>query len=203
MPIAAKKSQCMVGLTILARVVITACFLLGLPSCAFNATPHGSQPRIEVAFGPKAGAESLVLKSVGVAKQTIRLSAFALSSPKIIEALVDAKQRGVDVQAVVDFDHNVGKDPKCIGRNALAALAKAGVAIRTNDHYRKMHDKFVIIDGRYVQTGSYNYASSANQNSENVLVVWGDPALADAYLRHWQSRFDEGSPLKLAGDCQM
>ena len=44
----------------------------------------------------------------------------------------------------------------------------------------------------HVQTGSYNYAVSANRNSENVLVVRDDAALAARYLAHWTRRYDEG-----------
>lgn len=33
----------------------------------------------------------------------------------------------------------------------------------------------------------------ANRNSENVVVIWNDPALAAKYLAHWESRFKAGA----------
>lgn len=149
---------------------------------------------IEAAFGPESGAEALILKNINGAKSTVRVAAFAFSSPVIVDALVAARRRGVDVRLVVDHRHNVEHDAKGIGHKALDAMIKAGAAVRTNDHYRIHHDKFIVIDARHVQTGSYNYAVSANRNSENVLVVWNDPALAAQYLAHWEARFREGTP---------
>lgn len=134
----------------------------------------------------------MVVKTINNAKFSIRLAAFAFSSPVIVDALLAAKRRGVDVQIVVDRKHNVDEDEKGIGRKALAALVESGIPVRTNSNYRIHHDKFMVVDARHVQTGSYNYALSANRNSENVLVIWNDPALAAKYLAHWESRFKAG-----------
>ena len=149
--------------------------------------------RVEAAFGPDGEAEALILKTIGGSKSSIRLAWYAFSSPAIVDALVAARRRGVDVRVLVDRKHNVDDDQKGIGRKALDALARAGIPARTNGRYRLLHDKFMVIDAQHVQTGSYNYAASANQNSENVLVIWNDPALAAKYLAHWQSRFDAGT----------
>jgi phosphatidylserine/phosphatidylglycerophosphate/cardiolipin synthase-like enzyme len=113
----------------------------------------------EAAFGPEAGAEALIIKVIATANISIRLAGFAFSSPVIVAELISAKKRGVDVQVVVDRRHNVDEDEKGIGRKALSLLAKSHVAIRTNSNYRILHDKFLIVDARHVQTGSYNYAS--------------------------------------------
>jgi phosphatidylserine/phosphatidylglycerophosphate/cardiolipin synthase-like enzyme len=152
-----------------------------------------SSSSIEVGFGPERGAEALVVKTINNAKFSIRLAAFAFSSPVIVGALLAAKQRGVDIRIVVDHKHNVEEDGKRIGRMALNTLVGANIVVRTNSNYRMHHDKFIIVDARHVQTGSYNYASSANRNSENVLVVWNDPDLAAKYLAHWESRFGNGA----------
>lgn len=157
-------------------------------------TSSAAAPGTEVAFGPEGGAEALILKHIAGAKSTIRVAAFAFSSPAIVDGLVAARKRGVDVKLVVDHEHNIAKDPKGIGRKALDTLVQAGAVAHSNSHYRIHHDKFIVADSRDVQTGSYNYAVSANRNSENVLVIRNDPALAAKYLAHWESRFREGSP---------
>jgi len=173
---------------------VVAVVIASIAPAAFSRTPAdaATQRQTEVAFGPEGGAEALILKFIANAKSTIRVAAFAFSSPVIVDALVAAQQRGVDVKLVVDHKHNVETDPRGIGRAALAAMVKAGAIARTNANYRVHHDKFIIADSRHVQTGSYNYAVSANRNSENVLVVWDDPELAEEYLAHWASRFNEG-----------
>ena len=34
--------------------------------------------------------------------------------------------------------------------------------------------------------------AAARRNSENVLVVWNNPQVAASYLKHWQSRYEQG-----------
>ena len=51
----------------------------------------------------------------------------------------------------------------------------------------------IIVDGRHVETGSFNYTASAEKyNSENAIVMWDAPELAAQYQKHWQSRWDQG-----------
>jgi phosphatidylserine/phosphatidylglycerophosphate/cardiolipin synthase-like enzyme len=70
----------------------------------------------------------------------------------------------------------------------------AGIPVRINAVYALHHDKYIIVDGRHVQNGSFNYSrGAAKSNSENVLVIWNDANLAAAFLQHWQSRWDQGS----------
>ncbi len=50
------------------------------------------------------------------------------------------------------------------------------------------HNKVIIIDGKIVETGSFNFTYSAqHRNAENVLVI-ADQQLAQAYARNWQIR---------------
>jgi hypothetical protein len=54
-----------------------------------------------------------------------------------------------------------------------------------------------LVDGRTVETGSFNYTlGAARSNSENELVVWNDPQVAARHLEHWQSRWAQGSELR-------
>lgn len=48
------------------------------------------------------------------------------------------------------------------------------------------------VDSSTVQTGSFNYSqAAAKYNSENVVVLYGQPRIAGRYLYHWRSRFDQ------------
>lgn len=149
--------------------------------------------QIEVGFSPNAGAERLVLKVINASRKSIRLAAYSFTSPQVVRALLDAKRRGVDVRVVVDEKGNQSK----AGTAALNLLAGGGIAARLNGEYAIHHDKYIVADGLHVQTGSFNYSqAAAKSNSENVIVIWHNADLAAAYLRHWQSRFDEGVKFK-------
>jgi phosphatidylserine/phosphatidylglycerophosphate/cardiolipin synthase-like enzyme len=144
---------------------------------------------IESGFSPDGGAERLILKVINTSQKSIRLAAYSFTSPKVVRALTDARKRGVDVRVVVD---DKGTSTKS-GSAALNLLANAGIPVRTNGKYAIHHDKYIVSDGLHVQTGSFNYSqAAASSNSENVIVIWHNAALAASYLRHWQGRFDEG-----------
>ena len=178
------------------RAVALALLLcVALPAGA--ACPDSARPSApQTAFGPEQEPETLIAEVIGSAKTSVRAAAFAFSSPPVAKALAEAARRGVDVRVVADHKHNIDEDAKRIGRRAFDTVAAAGGTVRTNGHYRLHHDKFIVVDDCHVQTGSWNYAESAKRNSENVVVLWNNPAVARAYLAHWQSRFDEGKPYR-------
>ncbi len=148
---------------------------------------------IEYAFSPQEGAEQLVLKVVASARSEIRVMAYVLTSQPIVDALLMARRRGVDVAVVADYDDNVVKDKTGKARAALSALVNAGCRVRTTAVYATHHDKVIVADQETVLTGSFNFTTSAaTRNSENVLVVWKNPQLAKGYLQHWSSRFERG-----------
>ena len=153
--------------------------------------------RIEVGFSPEGSAQKLVLRTIDAATSSIRVAAYVFTNPDVTRALVAAKQRGVDVAVIADHRSNLEEARSTAGRHALTLLAKAGIPTRTVKAYPIHHDKFMVIDGMAVETGSFNFtAAAAKSNSENALVVWNDPALAETYLSHWQSRWDQGQAFK-------
>ncbi len=152
---------------------------------------------IEYAFSPREGAEKLVLKVIGSARSEIRMMAYALTSASVVDALIEARRRGVDVAVVADYEENVTKDKKGLARAALSALVNAGCRVRTISVYQIHHDKVIVADRESVETGSFNFTSSAaGRNSENVMVVWKNPDLARGYLAHWQDRFNKGEEFR-------
>jgi len=56
-----------------------------------------------------------------------------------------------------------------------------------------MHDKYLIIDGKTVETGSFNYTASAERrNAENVVVIRNNKKLAGQYIENWRQLWNEG-----------
>jgi phosphatidylserine/phosphatidylglycerophosphate/cardiolipin synthase-like enzyme len=156
-----------------------------------NEAPTGLQ--FETAFSPRGGCEQLVIKAIGSARHDIRMLAYGFTSPSIAQALLAAKRRGVDVRVVVDYKANISEDRSGKGRAALNLLVNAGIPARTVSVYPLHHDKVLVIDGKHLETGSFNYTAAAEKsNSENVLVVWNNPQLAATYLQHWERNWGLG-----------
>ncbi|MGP1925062.1 MAG: phospholipase D family protein [Arsenophonus sp. NEOnobi-MAG3] len=104
------------------------------------------------------------------AKISIDIAAYSFTSKPIALALVDAKQRGVNVSLVADKKSNSGK------YTAVTYLGNHRIPVRLNDKYAIMHNKFMIVDGHSIETGSFNYTQSAAfRNAENVIYLRNRP----------------------------
>lgn len=153
---------------------------------------------IEVAFSPHEGSEQLVIKVVDSAKSQLRILAYSFTSVSLVNALLRAKKRGVDIQLVADEKNNVQDDRSGKARAALSALVNAGIAVRTINTYPIHHDKVIVADRETVELGSFNYSdAAARRNSENVLVNWRNPKLAEVYTRHFERNFRQARAYQL------
>ena len=160
-----------------------------VPAGLVNATPG-----VSVGFSPECSAEALVLSVIDEAQAEIRLAGYSFTSPEVASALIRAKARGVDVRVVLDEKVNQNRN----SQSAINLLAARDIPVRLNGQYAALHDKFIVADGRTVETGSFNYTrAGARHNSENALVIGDMPVLADSYLRHWQYRWDAGTAYRL------
>jgi hypothetical protein len=113
---------------------------------------------VEVAFSPDRGATALVVRTIDSAKTSIRVAAYSFTSKPIAEALLDAHRRGIDVEVVVDKSNVTAR------YTAATFLANQGVPVRVDYRYAIMHDKFIIVDGEAVETGSFNFTQSASDS---------------------------------------
>jgi phosphatidylserine/phosphatidylglycerophosphate/cardiolipin synthase-like enzyme len=58
-----------------------------------------------------------------------------------------------------------------------------------------MHNKFLVVDGMTVETGSFNYTNAAEEkNAENVIILRSHRDIAEQYLTRWQELWDESEP---------
>jgi phosphatidylserine/phosphatidylglycerophosphate/cardiolipin synthase-like enzyme len=116
---------------------------------------------------------------VNGAKTSINVQAYSFTSQPIINALIAAKQRGVDVKIILDksqLHENVG------AKQVLAA----GIPTWVDEKHDIAHNKIMIIDAQIVITGSFNFTANAEKNNaENCLVITG-PTLAATYQANWQ-----------------
>jgi len=149
---------------------------------------------VNVGFSPEGSAETQVLGVIDHAQTEIRLAGYSFTSPEIASSLIRARTRRVDVRMVLDERANQNRN----SRAAINLLAARGIQVRLNGKYGALHYKFIVADGRTVETGSYNYPrAAARRNSENALIIENMPELASRYLQHWQSRWDEGTSYRL------
>jgi phosphatidylserine/phosphatidylglycerophosphate/cardiolipin synthase-like enzyme len=116
------------------------------------------------------------------ANSSIHIMIYSFTLDNVGDALVQAKQRGVDVKIAWD------KSEVNVQGSEYQKLKSAGIEIRI-DHepgIARLHDKVAIIDSHIVITGSFNWSANANQNNRENLVVINSTTWAAAYEQNFQ-----------------
>jgi len=97
----------------------------------------------------------------------------------------------VDVQSVFDKSNATAR------YTSATFLANRGMPTRVDYQYAIMHNKFMVIDGVTVETGSFNYTKAAEEkNAENVIILRNEPEVAGQYLKRWEELWDESEEYK-------
>ena len=142
-----------------------------------TATPKNlntvSNSLISVYFSPQDDIINRhILPLIDNAKKYIYVPVFVVTHKDFYNALVDAKNRGVDVRLIVDATSAASR------YSSVRFLRQNGVKVKTENRAGKMHMKSIIIDDEYIVTGSMNFTKSGERyNDENVLII-KNPKLA-------------------------
>jgi phosphatidylserine/phosphatidylglycerophosphate/cardiolipin synthase-like enzyme len=144
-----------------------------------------------VYFSPNGGCENAILEAIAHARREIDVAMYAFTSRRLSRALIEARKRGVMVRVALDqsFDsENQYSKGDYLRRNGVPVrlVSARGEWGRAKEWEGKMHNKFAVVDGTTVITGSYNWTATAERvNHENMLVFHHAPTLAKAYLEEF------------------
>lgn len=143
-------------------------------SLVIEDTPHPqlniNGSRVETYFSPDDGTAQRIVDLLQNAQESIYFLAFSFTSDAIAEAMLERSYNGVTVIGVFDesqYYSNIGTE--------FDHLYEANLDVRLDGNSGKMHHKVIIIDGKIVITGSYNFSASAEErNDENTLIIHND-----------------------------
>ena len=150
----------------------------------FHSDKTSSKNKEGIYFSPQdKGITNGILPLIKNSKQYIYIPAFLITEKKIMEELIIAKNRGVDVKIITDAVNASGKYSK------VKDLRAAGVPIKIENYAGKMHSKSIIIDDRYLILGSMNFSyNGENKNDENMIIIENPEAARfykDFFLYLW------------------
>ena len=166
------------------RCVILAALLLTLGALTGVVPAVATVPgaTVTVCFAPEENCAAVAVGAIDRARRQILVSAYNLTTGAgIVEALVRARERGVDVRLIAD------KRTPCERNDGIGLLAQAGAPIWIDDDVPIAHAKTMVIDGTLTLMGSYNWTRNAARNSEDLNLV-SSHALAAAYAAQWRNR---------------
>lgn len=146
------------------------------------------QAAVEVGFSPDDGVQARLVQRIEQAQSEVLVLAFVLTSDSIAEALLHAHERGVAVRGVIEARQSGG-----VGSDA-DRLRAAGLDLRLDTNPANMHHKVILIDGRTVISGSYNFTQSAEEDNDENLLMIEDAALAALFIQQFESIYLSAVP---------
>jgi phosphatidylserine/phosphatidylglycerophosphate/cardiolipin synthase-like enzyme len=129
------------------------------------------------------GVDGPLAEAIDAARLSVHVAVFSLTLGNVREALIRAHRRGVDVRMVTESDNLDGKD--------LQRLRDAGIPVLGDRRQGTMHNKFMVIDGMEIWTGSMNFTFSGTYADNNVLLRVKSPELAADYEAEFAEMFED------------
>jgi len=120
-----------------------------------------------------------IIALIDGAKNRIYFAIYEFTLKNIADALVAAKQRGLDVRGLVDS----GEAANSYDAPIISELLDAGIPVVTEKHSTGsgiMHIKAIVTDSAYA-FGSYNWTNSATTINDEILEIGTDPTLRQVY----------------------
>lgn len=121
--------------------------------------------------------ERAIIADIDGAKTSVEFATFEYNLGSIAEALVRAKQRGVNVRAALDRE-NLEKVEMA---DFAGALQRAQIPIAWEETDAFLHSKFVIVDNALVWMGSWNATVNDTYRNNNNLLRITIPQIVQNY----------------------
>ena len=114
------------------------------------------------------GVDKYVIADIENAATSIDIAAYDINLQSVTDALLAASLRGVQVRVVTDSDN--------LARSPVAQLRSVGIPLIGDERSALMHDKFIVVDGTIVFTGSWNPTDNDTwHNNNNLLRITAPP----------------------------
>ena len=153
-----------------------------------NSTQQTPNNEIQYFFSQaKQQPDQELIKIINASKSNLDIAIFSITKKEIVDSILQAKKRGVDVRIITDRQQSTFKYEK----NELIILSNAKIPIKVNSHKGNMELKVAIVDKKILTTGSYNYTDEATINSDEVLEVVNDSKVAEGFESQFERMWND------------
>ncbi len=148
--------------------------------------------------------EEAVIQLLDNAQNSIVISIYSISLGTktrnpirlLLNDLLEARERGVKVTLYLNTrfrDSDKGENP-FIKSSIFKKLENTGVVIHFIPSNRRLHDKLIVVDSRYVVEGSANWSISALKNNFESSTLIDSPDLAQVKLSRLKNLLISSAP---------
>lgn len=152
---------------------------------------------LETCFSPDENCKGKLLEFVSSAHESLDMAVFDINIEELLNLVVTMSQRTptpVNIRIVVD-KVMAGKD-----KSLVSKLREKGLHIKYGCQKGYfMHNKFSIVDGKTLETGSFNYTNHASLNQENQIYL-SNPVVVERYKLRFEKMWMEADDSKTEKD---
>ncbi len=156
---------------------------------------------IEVYMGPaRLGAPDnlldVIVNFINGAETSLLIAVQELDSRPIVDAIIRAKRRRVQVKLVLEADYLLEKDALEdpfiaaggfeMNRLLQNAILRSSIYVRSDFNPDIFHQKFMVRDNKSLLTGSANFTDTDTSMNLNHIVIVHDGQIARAYKREYE-----------------
>lgn len=136
----------------------------------------------------RGGLDEKLVALIDRAQRTVDVADYDFDLANVADAMVRAQGRGVRVRMVTDSD-TVANDDEAI-QAAFGKLKGAKIPVVEDNRKPIMHNKFTVVDGRWVSTGSWNYTDGDTYRLNNNMIIIDSADLATNYSTEFAKMFE-------------
>jgi len=150
-----------------------------------------SEPKVEAFFnstGTRADnaadlkPSEFLVERIDSAQSTLDVAVYGFDKMNVVDAVIRAYERGVDVRFVGSGSH--------LGDEGYERVMDHHIPSQVGNEFHIMHQKFFIIDGRFVFSGTGNITPTGfGRNNNNWVWIESRPLAAD-YTREFERMFN-------------
>jgi phosphatidylserine/phosphatidylglycerophosphate/cardiolipin synthase-like enzyme len=142
---------------------------------------------LEVCFSPQDPCDLKLIKFLDSAEKSLDIAIYDINIDELVHHVL-LKSRKIPVRIVVDRRQSKGS------HSLVNLLVKAGAKVKFGRQRGIMHNKFMIVDGKALETGSFNYTNHAfKANRENQIYLW-NPQVVEQFQREFEILWESGRP---------
>ncbi len=134
-----------------------------------------------------------ILTELQNAQQSVHIAVAWFTDREIFQALCTLAEKGISVNLLISSDKTNFREDGL----KFDELKQRGGHLHVTGGEKKnfMHNKFCVIDGQTVITGSFNWSYKARQNHENITISTEAGPLAQQFISEFRQLRDRYAPI--------
>lgn len=140
----------------------------------------------EVCFSPDEMCDVKIIKFIQSAQKSIDVAIYDINIDQLVHELLIASKR-IPVRIIVDRRQAKGD------HSLVPTLIKGGAQLRFGKQRGIMHNKFIIVDNKMIETGSFNFTNHASlANNENQIYL-SNPNIVEKFKKRFEQLWAKAS----------